>query len=61
MGDSAEKLFFESGIWKFDGANRAGYQSKNSNMRVAISQAFPFRSDLKRMSTIVTVTGFGSG
>ena len=60
MGDSAEKLFFESGLWKFDGANRQAHVCKNGNMKVRIMQSFPFRSDLKRMTTIVKVEGFES-
>jgi len=45
MGDSAEKLFFEEGLWKYDGNNRTGYVNKNSNKKVRIIQSFPFRSD----------------
>lgn len=57
MGDSAEKLFFESSNWKFDGSNRCAYLG---NHKVTIMKSFAFRSDQKRMSTIVKVDGINS-
>jgi len=60
MGDSAEKLFFDDSVWKFDGANRTAYHSKNSNQKIAIARSFPFRSDFKRMSNIVRISGHES-
>merc|ERR1712151_450433 len=36
------------------------YHSKNSNQKVTIVRSFPFRSDLKRMSNIVSISGHDS-
>ncbi|EGR29218.1 hypothetical protein IMG5_160550 [Ichthyophthirius multifiliis] len=51
QGDPIEILFFDKGDWKYDSGSKTS--KKKGGTQCRILQMFPFRSDLKRMSTLV--------
>jgi len=58
LGDPIEMLFFNNCDFKYDHSNKLAYNTKNSSQKITIEKVFPFRSDLKRMSSICKVQGF---
>mgnify|MGYP000887756454 CR=1 FL=1 len=50
-GDPIELLFFESSNWEYSSHNKEAYRKRGGIERVEIKHVFPFRSDMKRMST----------
>ncbi len=52
-GDPIELLFFQSSNWDYSSHNKEASRKKGSMDRIQIKHVFPFKSDLKRMSTKV--------
>jgi magnesium-transporting ATPase (P-type) len=44
-------LFFESSHWEYSSSNKEATRKRGGLERVEIKHVYPFRSDLKRMST----------
>ena len=59
LGDPIEKLFFDRSTWKYNHSLKMSYNAKNSSQKVTIRFTHPFRSDLKRMSAVCKVEGYG--
>ena len=57
LGDPIEKLFFEQSSWRFNSSIRMSFDSKRSSRQVSIKFNHPFRSDIKRMSSVAKVDG----
>lgn len=60
LGDPIEKLFFDCSAWKFNHSLKMSYNNKKNSQNVTIKFTHPFRSDLKRMSSVCKVEGFDS-
>ncbi len=57
IGDPIELLFFDRGSeWEYSSHDKLARLHRR-NVSVRINNLFPFRSDLKRMSTIVNYDG----
>lgn len=57
IGDPIELLFFEESHWEYTSHHKEARRTKGGLERIEIKHIFPFRSDIKRMSTKVTHVG----
>ena len=60
IGDPIEQLYFEHSNFKLSNENKTASNPKERNQVVKIQKTFPFRSELKRMTTIVQTKNFSS-
>ena len=60
LGDPIEMLFFKSNSYDYSSIDKTA-RSKKMDETIKIRRTFPFRSDLKRMSTIVQISSGRSG
>ena len=58
IGDPIEKLYFENSNFKLSNENKIASNPKEKNQIVKIQKTFPFRSELKRMTTVVETKNF---
>lgn len=58
LGDPVEKIFFENSHFKLSNTPNTATAPSDHNKVVAIKKSFPFRSYLKRMTTVVNTKNF---
>lgn len=59
LGDPIEMLFFKNNHWDYSSIDKTA-RNKKLDETIRIKRTFAFRSDLKRMSTIVNVSSYKS-
>ena len=60
QGDPIELLFFSNSDFRFNASAKQTVYAKNTMRTLTIKRIFAFSSELKRMSAIVRLNGFGS-
>ena len=60
IGDPIEKLYFQHSNFRLSNKSKTASNPKEKNQVVKILKTFPFRSELKRMTTIVITKNFSN-
>lgn len=60
VGDPIEQLYFEHSDFRLGNEPKTASNAKERGQLVKILKTFPFRSELKRMTTVVQTRGFAS-